>query len=601
MNTINSLAAPARTLRLWPGVVAVILLWACNLIPGWIDPGSETHMMFMMFGGSAAQLMFLVWWLFFSRVSWTDRILVLGGCIAMGIAAYFIFDKSYKGMTFVMFVPATVMTVWVGWLVLSQVMSWPTRRAGLMLVLFATFAVYALLRMDGVDGFFSQTISFRWTPTAEDTYLASTAVAKPAVNPVPVESAKPLELQVGDWPGFRGANRDGRLAGVTINTKWDDNPPRELWRHDVGPGWSSFCVVGDHVFTQEQHDQKEAVVCYHAYTGKTIWVHHENDERFWEALAGAGPRATPTFHDGKLYSMGATGWLNCLDAATGKKVWSRNIKKESKAKLPEWGFSSSPLIVQNLVTVFSGGPEKPKDPEKAAADNQSILAYRADTGEPAWASGNCGFSYGSMQESRLGGVDQLVFSAGDGLSAFDPTTGKELWNYEWPMGKGFNRCTQPTILSDSDILIGSGFGKGMRRVNVTRDGEKWKTTDVWSTKAISPYYNDIVIYNDHAYGLDVGMLTCVNLKDGKRMWKERGYDNGQVLLLADQGLLLVQCEKGDVALVEASPDKCKELARFKALEGKTWNHPVIANGKLFVRNDRVAACFELKMEAGKKE
>ena len=174
---------------------------------------------------------------------------------------------------------------------------------------------------------------------------------------------------------------------------------------------------------------------------------------------------------------------------------------------------------------------------------------------------------------------------------------KQLWHYDWDLGEGFNRCTQPTILSETDLLIGSGFGSGTQRLHVTRDDDKWKAEKVWASKAISPYYSDLVIYNDFAYGFDTnGFLNCVDLKKGERKWKVRGYDNGQVLLLADQGVLLVQCEKGDVALVAARPDKHEEIARIKGLDSKTWNHPVIANGKLFIRNDREAACFELKAD-----
>jgi outer membrane protein assembly factor BamB len=199
-----------------------------------------------------------------------------------------------------------------------------------------------------------------------------------------------------------------------------------------------------------------------------------------------------------------------------------------------------------------------------------------------------------MHPVRLHGVEQLIFVGGDGMSGFDPTTGQQFWHFDWDMGQGFNRCTQPTLVGESDLLIGSGFGQGTKRVRITRSGNGWKAEEVWATRAISPYFNDLVVYQDHAYGFDTnGFLTCVDLAKGQRKWKVRGYDNGQVLLLADAGLLLVQCEKGDVALVAARPDQHQELARMKGLDSKTWNHPVIANGKLFIRNDRTAAAFEL--------
>jgi outer membrane protein assembly factor BamB len=141
---------------------------------------------------------------------------------------------------------------------------------------------------------------------------------------------------------------------------------------------------------------------------------------------------------------------------------------------------------------------------------------------------------------------------------------------------------------------------GARRVHVTQEGDGWSEKQVWETKAIKPYYNDLVIYKDHLYGFDGNFFTCVTLADGQKKWRERGYGNGQVLLLADQGLLLILSEKGDVALVEATPEKHKEIARIPAIKGKTWNHPVLAHGKLFVRNGEEMACFQLKEEASKE-
>jgi len=155
------------------------------------------------------------------------------------------------------------------------------------------------------------------------------------------------------------------------------------------------------------------------------------------------------------------------------------------------------------------------------------------------------------------------------------------------------RVVQPTVLGDGDVLIGSGFQFGTRRVHVRHQSNSWNTEEVWTSRAISPYFNDLVVHRGHLYGFDGSFFTCVNLADGKRAWRARGYGNGQVLLLADQDLLLVLSEKGEVALVDASPEGHKERCRFQALEGKTWNHPVVAHGKLFVRNDEEARCYEL--------
>jgi outer membrane protein assembly factor BamB len=379
------------------------------------------------------------------------------------------------------------------------------------------------------------------------------------------------------------------MAGLRIATDWKQQPPRKIWRQHVGPGLSSFAVIGNRLYTQEQRGPDEVVVCYDADSGKELWV-HKDSTRFSEMMAGPGPRATPTFHEGKIYALGAKGLLNCLDAATGQLKWSRDIMKDSDAKLPIWGFASSPLVSNGIVTVLAGDPA-----------GKVVLAYKANTGEPAWHAGEGAkdyHSYCSVQPARLAGVEQLVISTAAGLLSLHPTRGDVLWRYDWPLGSGGSRIVQPTIVGESDVLIGTGFGVGTRRVHLKHDGDKWTTEEVWTSKAFKPYFNDQIVCGDHGYGFDSSFLACLNLADGKVKWKERRYGSGQVLLLADQNLLLVLSEQGKVALVEANPDKFNEVASFQALEGKTWNHPVVAHGKLFVRNGEEMACYELTPEAG---
>lgn len=578
---------PQRPLRLWPGVLAVGLIWGLQYIPAWFAHGTEFFYACVMFGIMIAELLFVVWWLFFSRAPWLSRIIVLVAFAAFGFVAHQLTHPSFKNLM-LFFAPPWVFTVWIVWLVVSGGLRWQVRQAGLLIAMIIPWGLYTLVRADGVDGSFAPQLSYRWTPSAEEKLVANADAKKTLA---PVEAAKPLELQPGDWPGFRGADRDGRLVGVTIATDWKANQPREVWRRAVGPGWSSFAIIGKHAFTQEQLGQDEAVVCYDAETGKKIWEHRD-PARFYEEMAGAGPRATPLFHGGKVYALGAKGNLNCLDAATGKLVWSRNIASDPENDIPMWGFASSPLVSAGMVLVYAGGG---KDKTKGVA---GMFAFQADSGEPAWKCGTGRGTYCSVHPVRLHGMEQLVMVTNRGLTAYYPSTGEELWNFDWEMDENFNRAVQPTVLSESDLLLGTGFGKGARRVHISHEGNKWTTSQVWATKAISPYYNDVVAYKDHLYGFDTGFLTCVSLENGARKWKVRGYDSGQVLLLADQGVLLVQCEKGDVALVAADPDQHRELGRIPAIKGKTWNHPVIANGKLYVRNGEEAACFELKLENG---
>lgn len=334
-------------------------------------------------------------------------------------------------------------------------------------------------------------------------------------------------------------------------------------------------------------------MCWDADSGKVIWE-HEDVSRFAEPLAGPGPRATPTFHDGKIYTLGGAGKLDCLDAATGKMFWTKDVMAEAgraplgeKDRAPAWGYASSPLVTHGVVVVFAGGPPKNPPPDKA------LLAFDAATGEPRWSAGTGGHSYVSAQLARLQGVEQILIASDAGVFSHDPTTGRELWRYDWKFENG-QRCCQPALLDESDFLVGTAMNNGLRRVRVTRDGSTWSTKEVWASRAISPYFNDLVVHKGSLYGFDGAFFTCVNVEDGKRLWRVRGYDTGQVLLLADQDLLLVVSEQGEVALVAATPDEHRELpGRMQAVSGKTWNHPVVAHGRLYVRNGEEAAGYEL--------
>jgi outer membrane protein assembly factor BamB len=572
---------PDPRVRLWPALVLIGLQWIAIKVPTWVVPGTVFQFYGMMLGPLVGTVGVLLWWLFASRVGWRDRLLGVLVFVALGALAYPFFHPTFDLFgVFFNALPA-VTTVGVLWLLVTPFLRWPVRRATLVAALALTWGYYTLVRFEGVTGEFSVALTFRWLPTAEEGYRSTDAASTlSAAKALEGGGLEPLVLQAGDWPGFRGPNRDGRLTGVQIATHFKENPPKLIWRHRIGPGWSSFAVVGKRLFTQEQLDTDELVVCYDADTGKPVWV-HRNPVRFEEKIGGNGPRATPTFHEGKLFVLGATGVLDCLDAATGRLHWSRDIAADSGAKVPTWGFASSPLVLQSVVTVVAGGP-----------DGKSVLGYHSSSGTPAWRAGTGQASYCSPQRARLGGVEQVLVATDQGLTAFHPTGGEVLWNHPWNL-EGMQRVVQPAILSESDVLLGSPFGNGARRLHIVQKDDKWESQEVWTSRAISPYFNDLVVQGGHLYGFDSGIFTCVNLEDGKRKWRARGYGTGQVLLLDDQKLLLVLAETGFVALVQAHPNEHTEIARFQAIEGKTWNHPVVAHGRLFVRNSAEAACYQL--------
>lgn len=550
-------------------------------IPGWLMPATPAQFNGWFLGSMGGMLLLVIWWLFFSKLRWADRLIFLAAFILGAVTMVMLSHPSLGIFGLILHGLPISTTAWVGWLILTQKMPWPMRKTGLLAVNALVWLAFLLIRMDGTDGKIDPTFSFRWSSTTEDHFLAELASKKNSPAPAAPAALPPVpkEPESGDWPAFRGANRDGRLTGVKIASDWEQHPPKQLWRHRIGPGWSSFTVIGPRAYTQEQRGKDELVVCYDANSGAELWT-HSDEARFSEVIAGPGPRATPTFFDGKIFAQGAKGKLNCLDASDGKAIWSRDIVADTKASEPMWGFSASPLIFGGLVSVFAGGPGK------------SVIAYNVATGEPAWSGGKGSLSYCSVQQAKIDGVDQLLITTSLGLESYDPKGGQVLWTYEWDIDK-MSRVIQPAIVGGSDVLLGTGFGLGTRRIHVTHDGGQWTRSQVWMSQSIRPYYNDLVIHGEYIYGFDTDYLTCVSLADGSRKWQAKGYGNGQVLLIADQNLLLVLSEKGTAALVETNPQAHTLRGKFQAITGKTWNHPVIAHGKLFVRNGEEAACYEM--------
>jgi outer membrane protein assembly factor BamB len=356
------------------------------------------------------------------------------------------------------------------------------------------------------------------------------------------------------------------------------HPPRQLWRQPVGPGWSSPIVVDNRVFTQEQRGGSEIIVSRDVATGNIVWVHSDT-ARFEESISGAGPRATPQFADGRIYSMGATGILNCLDAVNGNVIWSRNLVSDTGSKPFMWGFASSPLVSQGIVIVYVGGAK-------------GLLGYRQETGEQAWSVNTGAQCYTSAQPAQIGGKEQVLFFSDAGLVSVEPASGRVLWNHD-VVAPNAPRSVQPQVISDSQVLVSSETDLGTALVDVKQVNDVWHAERGWRTRALKPSFNDFVVHDGYAYGFDGQIFCCTDLKTGKRAWREGEYGHGQVLRLADQGVLLVTSEEGEIVLLRASPQGNQELSRFQALSGKTWNHPAIARGRLFVRNGQEMACFEL--------
>lgn len=568
--------------RFWPAFALIVIYWIVHTISDTALAGTFPQFLLNFYTPIFLALGILIWWLGLSRQSWTDRLFGVGCLVVAGVAATLLAHRSMM-MGMMMSALPVAITAIVITLAIANTLRLPRQSQWLALAAVSVLAwgYFTLIRLDGITGRLESERSWRWDPTAEDHFLAELKSQKLAVTPATTE----MVATAADWPEFRGALRDGRLHNVTIATDWTANPPRKVWERRVGPGWSSFAVVGDRVFTQEQRGESEAVLCFDMATGQEIWS-HEDKARFYDIVAGAGPRATPTFHGGKIYSLGGGGVLNCLDAATGRSVWKQDIAVDGNAKPPQWGFSSSPLVLSGVVTVFAGGK-----------DDKSTLAYDAATGELKWSGGKGTHSYSSAQAANIAGQPQVLMMSDYGLESFEPTTGKLLWEHVWNV-QGVFRVCQPHITADSKILIGTGMSIGTRLISVEHNGDEWKTKEEWTSKELKPYFNDFVELDGYLYGFDGEILVCLDLATGKKKWKKGRYGHGQALLVGDSGQMLVISEQGEAVLTEVTPQRLEERGKFKAVEGKTWNHPVIAGGKLLVRNGEQMACYEFSPPTG---
>jgi hypothetical protein len=525
-------------------------------------------------------LLFIVWWMFASHVGLGERLLVLGTAVVATIAAVFLSDKTVAPF---LLAPGWPLVLTAGTLALLVVRKWRARGLVLVSVLALSCGALTLIRGEGMAGDGQLALRWRWSLTPEQLYVAAQGPsAEPAVVPL-AEAA--LSLQPGDWPAFRGPNRDGNVRGVHIATDWDATPPKRLWRRRIGPAWSSMAVVGNRLFTQEQLGEREAVVCLDAGTGKTVWL-HQDPARHEDVQSGAGPRATPTFADGRVFALGATGILNCLDAASGDRRWFRDLAADAQTKVPMWGFSSSPLVVGDLIVVFAGDSEK------------TLLAYHTDSGKPAWSAAAGRRSYSSPQLAPFGSETLLLLVSDEGLFAVDPSTGVARWQHHTPAGNpGVPRAVQPQAVRPSSILFDAGPDLGTARIDVAHTDQSWAPSERWVSRQLKPNFNDFVVHDNALYGFDTRVLTCIDIQTGRRNWKEGRYGSGQVLLLGDQQLLVVVTDEGEVVLVAANPREHQELGRFQAIQGKTWNHPAIAHDRLYLRNAEEIACYELAPES----
>ena len=405
------------------------------------------------------------------------------------------------------------------------------------------------------------------------------APGQPGASPAPGTTSEIASAHAARnyWTNFRGPNRDGRYDEMAVLTTWPAQGLSPLWKQPAGIGYSSFTIADGRAYTIEQRRKQEVVAAYDVNTGRELWLQGWNAE--YSDSTGDGPRTTPTWDDGRLYALGATGELRCLDAKTGAVSWGKNILTDNQAQNLTWAMAASPLVVDDKVIVIPGG-----------SGGKSVVAYNKLTGAPIWRSQDDRAAYVSPMLVTLAGRRQVLVVSADRVFGLAPENGALLWSQSWDTDNGIN-VSQPIVVDKNRFFISSGYGKGASLVEVTGAGNSFTARNVWENINMKNKFNSSVLYQGHIYGLDEGILTCIDVNTGERKWKGGRYGYGQVILAS--GHLIVMSDAGELALVKASPTEYTEVARFAALKGQTWNYPAIAGGRLFVRNANEMAAYKI--------
>lgn len=514
------------------------------------------------------------------RPRWWPLPVILSLC-ALALFIIWTRDVPARADRVVQTVPALVVTALalLSWLLFFSRLPRSVRLASFGLVAAVSLGGVGLLRIRGVSGDLVPIVGWRWS--GQDRPEAAGAE-----TPSPDRGGG---LPFRDYPQFLGPERNAILTGLRLEPDWEAHPPREVWRRPVGEGWSAFAVKGAYAVTQEQHGPLEKVVCRDVRSGEILWSHGDST-RYETALGGIGPRATPTLDGDRVFTMGATGRLNCLDLSSGRRLWTRDTLADG-GRQAHWGMSSSPLVIDSLVVVSAGG-----------ADGHSLVAYHRLTGQRVWSGGDDPAGYSSPAMAHLVGGDQiLIFNTG-AVAAHDPADGSVLWRFAWPAGGSIQCVAQPVPLSADRVLVSSGYGIGSKLLQLVahEGGGGIIPVVVWESPRLKAKFTNFVVRDRSVYGLDDGVLVCLDLETGERRWKSGRYGHGQVLLVDD--LLLLQAESGDLFLVDADPAGHRQRARLAALSSRTWNNLALAAPYLLLRNDREAVCYELALaEEGKSK
>lgn len=401
--------------------------------------------------------------------------------------------------------------------------------------------------------------------------------------PVAILAVSLATTFAADWPQWRGANRNDTSGEVGLLKQWPAGGPKRLWLFEnAGTGYAGFSIAGGKLFVMGTRDDKEVLMALDANTGKESWAAPLASilSNGW----GDGPRGTPTVDGGRVYTISGTGTITCTNVADGKAVWSKTMK-DLGGSVPGWGYTESPLVDGKLVVLTPGG------------NKGTMAALDKMTGAPVWQSAEIteGAQYSSIIPATINGKKQYVQLVMQTLFGVDPESGKVIWRTPW---SGKTAVIPSPIVKGDEVFVSSGYGAGSKKVKISGS----EATDVFLNKDLSNHHGGVILVGDYLYGhSDKGGWTCMSWADGSVKWQDKTLGKGAIGY-ADGMLYCLGEKDGTVALVAATPDGWKESGRFKLdplsthrnPKGGIWVHPVIANGKLYLRDQEFICCYDVK-------
>jgi outer membrane protein assembly factor BamB len=379
-----------------------------------------------------------------------------------------------------------------------------------------------------------------------------------------------------DWYRWRGPDLNGISKEAGWFAPWPAEGPKQLWKANVGHGYSSVTIAEGRLYTMGTNIGQETVSCLDANTGKPLWKQsytYTYEPQYYEG----GSSSTPTVDGANVYTLSQMGDLFCFEAATGKILWNKNIAKENGFEISNWGFASSPLVEGNMLIVNAGS-------QGAAFDKTS--------GKMIWTTGTNAAGYSSLVPFDAAGKRAVALMAAKALVAVEEQTGKELWHFEWK--NTYNVHAADPIIQGTTAFISSAYGGGCALVDFSVLPPK----EVWKNKNMLNHLNSCVLIDGYLYGVDgqsgqPATFKCLDWKTGEVKWSERGLGLGA--LMAADGKLIILGEKGELVIAEASPSGFKALSRAQVLTGKCWTTPVLSQGKIYCRNaDGDLVCAQAK-------